>query len=173
MDTPPEALIKLVASDVHDGRLNQSVRDTIRNAITAAFKEIVRDRVRLRLNSALEDPSSDAHEAGADGKQEPKIADSGVVTTEEEVEGWLTIKAILREDIDTDRIFMRDAKSYCAVLLDDNNRKPIARMHFNGARKKFLGLFDGDTEERVELQSMKELFTHAERLKATLEKYQT
>src|SRR3546814_6517260 len=53
-------------------------------------------------------------------------------TTEEEIEGFNIIRAILREDVDVRRIVMRDAKTYCAVLLDDNNRKPIARLHFNG-----------------------------------------
>ena len=36
---------------------------------------------------------------------------------------------------------MRDAKKYCAIFLDDNNRKPVARLFFNG-RQKYIGLFD-------------------------------
>lgn len=39
------------------------------------------------------------------------------------------------------RVVQRDAKSYFAVLLDDNNRKPIARLHFNRGQK-YLGVFD-------------------------------
>ena len=43
---------------------------------------------------------------------------------------------------------MRDAKSYCAVLLDDNNRKTIARLHFNSPTARYLGTFSGKDETR-------------------------
>ena len=32
------------------------------------------------------------------------------------------------------------------ILLDDNNRKPICRLHFN-AGQKYIGLFDRDKKE--------------------------
>ena len=40
-----------------------------------------------------------------------------IITTEEEKEGYLIIKSILRENVDLKRIFMRDKKSYCAGCL--------------------------------------------------------
>jgi len=40
-------------------------------------------------------------------------------------------------------IARRDAQSYCAILFDDNNRKPIARLHFNG-KTKFVTVFGAD-----------------------------
>jgi hypothetical protein len=46
-----------------------------------------------------------------------------------------------------ERIAHRDQKSYFAVLLDDDNRKPIARLWFNGKKQKHLGLFDDDEVE--------------------------
>ncbi|PKM03285.1 MAG: hypothetical protein CVV16_09440 [Gammaproteobacteria bacterium HGW-Gammaproteobacteria-6] len=66
---------------------------------------------------------------------------------------------------------MRDAKSYCAVLLDDNNRKPIARLHFNGQAKKYVGLFSAKTEERVEVGTLEDIFSLASQLRATLAEY--
>ncbi|CAA7612508.1 hypothetical protein [Magnetospirillum sp. SS-4] len=62
---------------------------------------------------------------------------------------------------------MRDAKSYCAILLDDNNRRPICRLHLNRG-VKYLGLFDADkNEERVRIESLDDIFAHADRLKVT------
>src|SRR3546814_1929442 len=92
-------------------------------------------------------------------------------TTEEEIEGFNIIRAILREDVDVRRIVMRDAKTYCAVLLDDNNRKPIARLHFNGQSKKYVGLFSAKAEERVEVGTLEDIFSLASRLRATLAEY--
>lgn len=66
---------------------------------------------------------------------------------------------------------MRDMKSYCGVLLDDNNRKPVCRLWFNGSQK-YLGLFDEQKqEERIPIEDLEDIYNHAERLKATVRNY--
>jgi hypothetical protein len=168
MDDPSDGLVRLVASEVHEGRLTQPVRDTVGTATVAAFREIVRDRLRSRIHSALEDPVEAPPVSGADPGEEK--GDTGIETTQDEIEGWLTIKAILRGTIDAERVAMRDAKSYCAILLDDNNRKPLARLHFNRARKH-VGFFDGEREDRVEIRSLDDLLLHADRIRAAAGRY--
>ena len=68
---------------------------------------------------------------------------------------------------------MRDVQSYCGILLDDNNRKPICRFHFNRTQK-YVGLFDKNarSEERVPITDIDELYGLALRLKATVERYE-
>ena len=57
---------------------------------------------------------------------------------------------------------------YFAVLLDDNNRKPIARLHFNRAQK-YIGIFDDNKEEtRVPISSREEIYEHTEALRASV-----
>ena len=80
------------------------------------------------------------------------------------------MKAILRESVDVKRIIMRDTKSYCGILLDDNNRKPICRLHFNYAQK-YLGVFTDKNEERLEIEGIDDIFKHAGRLKLALNEY--
>ena len=65
---------------------------------------------------------------------------------------------------------MRDARSYCAILIDNNNRKPLTRLHFNRARK-YLSLFDGEKEERVPVESLDHIYDYTDRLRATASKY--
>jgi hypothetical protein len=64
----------------------------------------------------------------------------------------------------------RDAKSYCAILIDNNNRKPLARLHFNRS-VKYVGFFDGEIEERVIVDSLDRIYDSSERLRATAKKY--
>ena len=92
------------------------------------------------------------------------------MTTQEEVDGFLMVKAIVAGTIKPSRVTMRDQKTYCGILVDDNNRRPVARLHFNRSTK-YLGLFDGETEERVVLASLEDIYTYAERLKSTAAKY--
>lgn len=80
------------------------------------------------------------------------------------------VTAQVRTAIDVDRVHIRDAKSYCAVLLDYNNRKPLARLHFNG-RKKCVGLVDGDRQERVAIETLNDMLDFRTRFVATVEKH--
>jgi hypothetical protein len=82
----------------------------------------------------------------------------------------MIIKAIVRETIGAKRVVMRDQKSYCAVLVDNNNRKPLARLWFNRS-VKYIGLFDGETEERLIVDSLDKIYEFSDRLRATARKY--
>jgi hypothetical protein len=94
-----------------------------------------------------------------------------VVTTEEEREGYLIIRAIVRDIIKPARVTMRDQKSYCAILIDDNNRRPLARLWFNRS-VKYLGLFnEAKEEEKVRVDTLDEMYDHAERIRLTARFY--
>jgi hypothetical protein len=161
IDQPPEGLVRLVAAEVHDGRLSASVRGMLAGVVQSAFKEILRDRMRTRLSPVLED-------------REPEVVvdESGdeIETTQDEIEGFLMVKALLRGSVDANRIHVRDARSYCAVLLDNNNRKPLARLHFNRS-KKYVGLFDGEKEDRVLIDGLDDILKLSDRLLAAVKKY--
>ena len=81
----------------------------------------------------------------------------------------MIVKAIAREIIPAKRILIRDAKSYCAVLVD-NNRKPLARLHFNRS-VKYIGLFDGEAEDRIIIESLDRIYDYSDRIRATARKY--
>lgn len=66
-----------------------------------------------------------------------------IVTTEMEIEGFHIIKSIIRKVIEPQRITFRDTQSYLGILIDDNNRKPICRLHFNRSQL-YIGMFDGE-----------------------------
>ncbi|PQO24307.1 restriction endonuclease [Rhodobacteraceae bacterium WD3A24] len=163
MESPNTEFIRLVTSEVHDGRNTAQIRELVENATKMAFREIIRDAVQARLSTALEDSSENEIGAEPDPKKE-------IETTREEIEGMLTIRAIVRDVIDGDRVDLRDAKSYCAVLVDDNNRKPLARMHFN-TKNWQISLFDGSKEERVKINSLNEIYDYSDRLRATAKEY--
>lgn len=161
-DTPPDEMVRLVAKDIGAGRMTAEMKEIVSKAIVTAIKEIVRERFESRISTAFDEPSDETADA--------ETPASEIETTSEEIEAYLMVKALLRGSVATDRIAIRDAKSYCAILLDDNNRKPLARLHFNG-RTKQIGLFDGEKEERLRLESLDEMLDLQDRFKATLGKY--
>ena len=96
--------------------------------------------------------------------------ESEVVTTAEEIEGLHIVRSILRDVVSPRRIVMRDNMSYCAILLDDNNRKPVCRLRFNNTQKLAVGIFGPDkNEERFPIQEIDDLYGFAEQLRATVQ----
>jgi hypothetical protein len=134
--------------------------------------------VKGHLTSALEEEESAAKDfTGEDSGQDEELPEGvvrkegDIVTLEEELDGFRIVKAILGEVVDIDRVTERDLKSYFNVLLDDNNRKPICRFYFHADQKR-LGLLDENKDvERVEIDSLDEIYDYADHLKATAKRY--
>ena len=77
----------------------------------------------------------------------------------------------MRRKVDIERITYRDTQSYFGILLDDNNRKPLCRLHLNGG-KKYIGLFDENKTERKELlTSLDDIYKFEEQLLETASFY--
>lgn len=164
IEEPTDDFVRLVSKNVYEGQMRAQAKEMLTGVVRAAFREVIMDQVKSRLSSALAD-TQDAVEA----VDQPTGDDPDIVTTEEEREGYMIIKAIAREIISAKRILMRDAKSYCAVLVD-NNRKPLARLHFNRS-VKYIGLFDGEAEDRVIIETLDQIYEFSERIRATARKY--
>ncbi len=97
--------------------------------------------------------------------------DTEIDTTLEELEGYQIVKAIACGETKPQRVTHRDAKSYFAVLLDDNNRKPLARLHFNG-KQKYLGLLDeAKVETRHPIETLDEIYEYADAIREAVVRY--
>lgn len=101
---------------------------------------------------------------------EPTESDDGIVTTEEELEAHRIVKAIGSEVVDPSRITMRDAKSYCAILLNDNNRRTICRLHF-GKRRLAVSIFEPSGENRVDIASVSDFYKHKDAIGRAVMQY--
>lgn len=165
IEEPSEEFVRIVSAGVYEGRMTAQVREMLTGVVRTAFREVIMDTVKSRLSSALADTEEVIEKIDAPVEDEPEI-----VTTDEEREGYMIVKAIVRDTISPARVVMRDQKSYCGVLIDNNNRKPLARLHFNRSIK-YIGLFDGEAEERLIIDSLDQIYEHSDRLRATAKKY--
>lgn len=162
---PSDDFIRMIAARMHSGRLTQAIKDRVGQALSAAIDSIIRDLVTERLSSALNASSPPP------AVPTPSITDDeakDIVTTEEEISGFHIVQAIASRIVDPKRVVMRDAKSYCAILLDDNNRKTIARMHFNGLTVKHFGLFEGREETRQSIADLTEIYQFSSQIEQRL-----
>jgi hypothetical protein len=175
---PGDDWVKFFTSKVYDGAFTQKVREQFTVLVEKATVQFLKDQVNARLKTALgaegglaESSELPQSTTSAPAAVDDLAADPDVETTEEELDGYNIVKAIACSEVKPQRIFQRDAKSYFAILLDDNNRKSIARLHFNG-RQKYIGLFDEDkVETRHAIESLDEIYAHAEQIRATVKRF--
>jgi len=158
---PSDNFITFFTKQVYPKVITAKVKEQFAPIIKRSFNQLISDAINERLKSALnQEKAKDTAEAAK--IEETTVAEpvSGIVTTEEEIEGFFIVKSILREAIDPKRITYRDALSYFAILLDDNNRKTICRLYLNS--KKYLAILDDNKKEiKYEINSLDDLYKHA------------
>jgi hypothetical protein len=167
LQTPSHNFVKLFAKEVHTGILTKRVMDEFTDLVSKAFTQTISDKVNDRLNAAL----NKEVENQKDELQEPEEI-SKINTTEEELEGYRIIVAILRRKLPIHRIVYRDTQSYFGILLDDNNRKPLCRLHLNG-NTKYIGLINKDKNERREvIETIDNIYEFEKELLNTVDYYE-
>jgi hypothetical protein len=185
IENPPEEAVRLLAGDlIGNKKFTAAIREQFTPITRRAFEQLIGERINARLKGAMSPEAvsvvslqTPVGSMAPSSAQEPKptiASDAQIETSLEELEAFHLVRAILRDDVSPKRIFIRDAQSYCAVLLDDNNRKPICRLRFNNTQKLRLGLFNADKDEEVmNIESVDDVFQYASQLKAAVAIYLT
>lgn len=174
ISNPSEDFVRLASAElIGTKRFTPAIKEQFTAITKRAFEQLIGEKINDRLKGAMTpDPISvlPIEQVEKTALQQP--IEQQVTTSAEEIEAFYAVRAMLRETVSPKRIVIRDAQSYCAILLDDNNRKPICRLRFNNIQKLRLGLFDENKdEELVALETIDDIFQHADRMKATVLSY--
>ena len=162
-----------------NGRFTKPARLQFTDYVKEAVNQFVHERVADRLKSALnqEDQFSDEQKVEAEAPNSPSSAvgtpppEDGIITTDDELEGYRVLKAILCNTVPLNRLTWRDAKSYFSVLLDDNNRRPVCRLRFNSSQKYLVLLDENRNEKRIPIKGMDDLYGYSNELKESALRY--
>lgn len=136
---PSEDFIRFVAGKVYTGKMTQKIMEKFSFIVADGLKQFLREEVNNRIQSALDTPKPTVL-SNAPVVEEFAPEKALINTTDEEMMAFNIIRAIGASVTNVQNIFMRDSKSYCAILFDDNNRKPVCRLYFAEKRKQ-IGVF--------------------------------
>lgn len=175
IDMPSDEFVKVIAKQVYDGVLTKKTRDIFGNLIKNNFKTVIDEKVDKRLKEALEKTKTSESEILTEDDN-----NNGIITTKEELEGYYIVKSIVSEITNIDRIAIRDQKSYCNILLDNNKYYPICRMYFNDLTNLKLGFFDSfekDDKGRkkvdlISISSLRDIHSYKDRFIKTVKYYE-
>ncbi|MGL1862805.1 MAG: type I restriction endonuclease [Pseudodesulfovibrio sp.] len=160
---PSDEFVRHFASQVYSGKLMPSVKEKFTELVKKALNLYINEVITDRLKNAMRGESDTENEVDEPTTAEPK---SKIETTDDERDGYYIIKSILREVVEPERVIMRDTQSYCGILLDNNNRKPLCRLHFNTSQYYLGIILDADkNEERIPIDSLDDIYAHADRIR--------
>jgi hypothetical protein len=172
---PTADFVKHFARQVYPSVITAKVLEQFTNLTKKSIQQHISDLITERLKTALskedEEAAKEQEVLKAEADQLKESANK-VLTTNEELEGYMIVKTILRQKIQAARISYRDAQSYFAILLDDNNRKTICRLYLNSGKKYLATLDDQKKEIKNEITSLDDIFKYSDILIQVVESYE-
>lgn len=167
---PSPEFVRHFAKQVYPSLVTAKVLEQFTELTKKSVQHYISDLITERLKTAL---SKEDEKNKIEISAEENLEDiSKVNTTEEELEGFLIVKTILRQKVPVSRVTYRDAQSYFAIFLDDNNRKAVCRLYLNGG-KKFIGTLDENKKEtKNEIKSLDDIFNYSTELLKTIEQFE-
>jgi hypothetical protein len=171
LTNPSPDFVKHFARQVYPSVITAKVLEQFTNLTKKSIQQHISDLITERLKTALKKEDESIKEQESTQAEQEKPDKAKVVTTEEELEGFMIVKTILRQKINSSRITYRDAQSYFAILLDDNNRKTICRLYLNSSKKYFVTLDEQKKEIKNEITTLDDIFKFSETLFKIVENY--
>lgn len=170
---PTPDFVKHFAKQVYPSNISVKVLEQFTNLTKKSIQQHISDLITERLKTALtkEDEAAKSQEVIQAAEDLVTTDSNKVVTTIEELEGYMIVKTILRQKVPVSRITYRDAQSYFAILLDDNNRKTICRLYLGSGKKYIATLDEAKKEVKVEINSIDDIFNHSATLFNIVEAY--
>lgn len=160
---PSPSFVKYFAKQVCSGCVWQSVIDQFTPFVKQAFSSVINDIIQDRLNSAIKNEEQNT-ETLAINKTE--LENSEIVTTQEELDAFEIVKAILSEKYDISDIYYKDFKTYFLVYYAKEPYWWICRLSLKRYSKFIIFPDKGHSGnyEKVELSNINELYSLKDKL---------
>lgn len=176
-ENPSEEFTRYLTAQIYDGVKTKNTIEKFEPIIKKGFKQFINELVNSKLNAALKTTTSSSDEEIKKEPQEDtdelqnndKTNQPEIVTTEDELEGFITVKILLREYVDESRIYHRDNLSYFNILLDDSIRKWICRLGFNTANKYIQ--FNDEDRTTYPVEKVSDIMNYRDKLIDVVNKF--
>jgi hypothetical protein len=165
---PSDDFVRHMITTIYSGMKTQAVIDRFKPIVKTALNTYISELMNERITTALK---TDAAGPEQPPEQKDEIADgdtaskSKITTTEEELEAYYIVKAILSEKFDSGKITYRDTLSYFSVLYDKNNW--VCRLKLTQWSKSISLRGENYAEIKHPIESVNDIFKFKDELIAT------
>lgn len=165
---PSEEFIKLVLNKgVYEGVKTQNVIEKYRPILKKSINYYINSLVNQKLQNALNNSNNITN----DEDLEDISQEDSIITTNEELESYYIVKAILSEFVKPNDLYYKDTYSYFGILYENKVTKWICRVYLK-ENVKFIVIPDENKKEiRYEINEITDIYKHKEQLVTRLKQF--
>ena len=180
LNNPSDDFVRFIIGDFYTGVKTSSVVDKFRPIVKKSMQQFVNDFMNDKLKSILvnenEDITNNMEEINNTETIEEistseESAESKIVTTEEELEGFNIVRSILTEVVDVNDITYKDVERYFGILYQNNVRKWICRLYIDKNKKSIVISDENKNGVRYRLETISDIYKYKEELLKSIDKY--
>ncbi|MGI5892482.1 MAG: type I restriction endonuclease [Bacillota bacterium] len=167
LQSPSEDFTKYVMSKVYDGVRTQSAVEKfvpiLKTSLNSYINELMNDKIKAALNGSKDSMN--------DSEIEQEQDNSGIITTDNEIEAYYAIKYMLAETVPAEKVTYKDTKAYFSINYDNNTWKWICRIKLDGS-KKYILLPDEDKNPiRFDIDNISDVLHYKDNLIEVVKRY--
>lgn len=155
--------------------LNKGIYDGVKTTnIIERYKPILKKTISLYFNELLNSKIKNIIEDSVEEENETEINNNEpkIVTTVEELQSFYTVKSILSEQCDLDRITYKDNENYFAILFDNKVTKWLCRIYIKENVKYVIIPDENKNDKRYDFNNVNELYKYKKQLTTRLKNLQ-
>lgn len=176
--SPSPDLVKFLCKQVYEGVFTQKILEQFTALLKRTINNYINATISDRLKAAIKESDVPTGEQPATTGSEPAVpveepvAESKIITTDEELQAFYIVKAILRGSIPAERVTYRDAQTYFAIFIDNNNRKPVCRLYLDSETNKRITFVDeAKKEHHNKISSIDDIYQYADEIIAAAKRF--
>lgn len=169
LDSPTDDFVRLLLNmGVYDGVKNQKVIEKFKPITKRAMNQYINEKMSSKFKETLNNTENDKEENNVEEIQEDE---NKIVTTIDELNAYAIVKAILRKEVEPQRITYKDTESYFGILLDNNIRKWIIRINLNSRNKHIFIPDEKKKGIRHEINDIDDIYNFEKEIVESLKRY--
>lgn len=173
--SPSPDLVKFLCKQVYEGVFTQKILEQFTALLKRTINNYINATISERLKAAIKDNEAPAAEQPTEEQATVPVEETAVSkinTTEEELQAFYVVKAILRGSVPAERVTYRDAQTYFAIFIDNNNRKPVCRLYLDSENNKRITFVDeAKKEHHNKIATLDDIYQYADEIIAAAKRY--
>ena len=156
-----------IYSEKKTSKAVERFRPVVKRSLTSYINDLVNSRIQSAITKEEDNQKPDPAPSPDDSNQESAevkedLPKKQIITTQEELECFYAICAILRNEIDVNRLSYKDTQSYFGVLVDNKVTRWIAHIYIKDRKKYFtVPGKDGEKDQRIDIEGPNDLYNYS------------
>lgn len=164
ISNPSSSFVEYFVRKVYSGRVYPSVIEQFSPFVKKSFSNVINDIIQDRLNTAIKNEEQQTEITSQEDKAEEE--DNGMVTTQEELDAFEIVKAVLAEKYDVSELCHTAFKSYFLIYYAKEQYWWVCRLSLKQYSKAiiFPDKVHSGNYERVNLSGINDLYNLKDKL---------